>query len=132
MNKKTVKVMADKEVRKESLNLQYKFSAGELQNLGKELAEAQITLRQIEDDKKRVLDDWKARESSKSAEINNLSNKVSSGYEYRDIPCEVTINEPVNKKTARRLDTGEVVWVRELTDLDKQRTFEFENEEGQS
>ncbi len=129
-SKKKANVTADKETKKENLNLQYKFSQDELRDLGKELAESQIQLRQLDDDRKRVADEWKARISAKEAEIASLSNKVSSGYEYRDIPCEITLNEPINKKTARRLDTGETVWVRDLTDAEKQRTLQFDVEEG--
>lgn len=128
--KKKAAVTADKEVRKETRNLQYKFSPDELRQLGRDLAEAQIQMRQLEDDKKRVADEWKARISGKDAEIALLSNMVRSGYEYRDIPCEAVLNEPVNKKTVRRLDTGEVVGVYDLTDSEKQRTLQFENEEN--
>lgn len=126
---KKANVTADTETKKENLNLQYKFSPDELRQLGRYLAESQIQLRQLDDDRKCVVDEWKARISAKEAEIVSLSNKVSSGYEYRDISCEITLNEPINKKTARRLDTGEVVWVRDLTDSEKQRTLQFENEE---
>ena len=121
-----VKAEAIPEIRKENINLQYRFSPEELQTLGKDLAEAQIQSQQLEADRKRVADEWKARISAKEAEIASLSNKVSSGYEYRDIPCEITIGEPVGKKTARRLDTGEVVWVRDPTEGERQRTLEFQ------
>jgi hypothetical protein len=125
-NKKSITGKASTEVRKENINLQYKFTHDERLALGTELAEAQIVLRQLDDDRKRVADEWKARISAKEAEIASLSNKVSSGYEYRDIPCEITINEPVGKKTARRTDTNEVAWVRDLTDSERQRTLDFE------
>jgi hypothetical protein len=121
---------ADTETKKENLNLQYHFSQDELRDLGKKLAESQIQLRQLDADRKRVADEWNARISDKEAEITSLSSKVSSGYEYRDIPCEVTLNEPVNKKTARRLDTGETVWVRDLTNAEKQLTLQFDAERG--
>ncbi|MBE2178893.1 MAG: hypothetical protein IAE97_00270 [Chthoniobacterales bacterium] len=129
--KKAITGEATTEVRKENLNLQYKFSDDELRILGKELAEAQIQSRQLEDDRKRVADEWKAKISTKEAEIASLSNKVNSGYEYRDIPCEITLNEPVGKKTARRTDTGETVWVRDLTDSERQRTLDFSDGDAQ-
>lgn len=122
-------VTADKEIKKESLNLQYKFNAEELRILGHDLAEAQIQLRQLNDDRKRVADEWKAKISTKEAEIASLSNKVSSGYEFRQIPCEITLNEPINKKTIRRLDTGEIVGIQELSDYERQRTLKFEEGE---
>jgi hypothetical protein len=130
--KKTANVQAETEVKKENINLQYRFSGDELRQLGKDLAEAQIALRQLDDDRKRIADEWKARISAKEAEIASLSNKVSSGYEYRDIPCEITLNEPIGKKTARRTDTGEVAWVRDLTENERQRTLDFSEPSGDS
>jgi hypothetical protein len=125
MSTKKTTVTAETEVKKENINLQYRFSDEERRQLGIALGEAQITLRQL-DDRKQVADEWKARISAKEAEIASLSNKVSSGYEYRDIPCTITLNEPVGKKTARRTDTGETVWVRDLTDSERQRTLDFD------
>ena len=51
-----------------------------------------------------------------------------SGYEYRDIDCEVVLNEPPGKKTCTRLDTMQVIWCRELTPEEKQRTLSLEED----
>ncbi|MDR1190636.1 MAG: hypothetical protein LBK60_03090 [Verrucomicrobiales bacterium] len=53
---------------------------------------------------------------------------MHSGYDYRDIECEETLNEPVGRKTVRRLDTGAVVKVEELNDVERQRPLAFEEE----
>jgi len=105
--------------RKEKRNLRYDFTQDQLRTLGKELAEGQIKLRQMEDDKKMVMDEWKAKISFQEASITSLSNKVSSGYEYRDMACTATLNEPVKgQKTVRRDDNGEIVRIEEMTDAD--------------
>ena len=93
--------------------------------IGQDLAEKQIQLRQLEDDKKKAVAEWGSRLASMAADIQSISNKVSSGYKYRDIDCEVVINDPPGKKTCRRIDTMEVIWTRELSPEEKQRTLEL-------
>lgn len=102
-------------------NLAYQFSPEELIALGKELGESQIKLRQLDDDRKMVADEWKSKISSAEAHINSLSNKTSSGYEYRDIPCTVTYDCPVaGEKTITRDDTTEIVKVMLMDESEKQ------------
>jgi hypothetical protein len=102
-------------------NLDYHFTQDELIALGKELGESQLKLRQLDDDRKMVADEWKAKISSAEAHINSLSNKVSSGYEYRDIECTVTLNAPINgEKTITRNDTGAIVKIMLMDDSEKQ------------
>ena len=107
--------------KKIKMNLQYKFTKEELLDLGRTLGESQLALRQLDDDRKMVVDEWKAKISSQEATINDLSNKTSSGYEYRNIECSVTYDVPVKgQKTIMRLDSGDVVKIMEMDDAEKQ------------
>lgn len=102
-------------------NLDYHFTETELIALGKELGESQLKLRQLDDDRKMVADEWKAKISSAEAHINSLSNKVSSGYEYRDIECTVTYNTPVlGDKTITRNDTMAIVKIMPMDESEQQ------------
>lgn len=108
-------------------NLQYRFTEAELIALGKELGESQLKLRQLDDDRKMVADEWKAKISFAEAHINSLSNKTSSGYEYRDIECTVTLNTPVDgDKTVTRNDTGEIVKIMPMDESEKQDELPLE------
>lgn len=103
------------------VNLDYHFTEPELVALGKELGESQLKLRQLDDDRKMVADEWKAKISSAEAHINSLSNKTSSGYEYRDIDCTITLDDPIpGDKTMRRNDTGETVKIMQMDESEKQ------------
>ena len=126
--KKSVKGKADVERKPTKENLQYKFNQAELLTIGKELGEMQIQLRQLDDDRKKAADEWKSRISAAESGIASMSNKVTSGYEYRDIDCEVVLNEPPGKKTCTRLDTMQVIWCRELSPEEKQRTLSLEED----
>lgn len=109
-------------------NLQYAFTPDELIALGKELGESQIKLRQLDDDRKMVADEWKAKISSAEAHINSLSNKTSSGYEYRDIECTVTLDDPVaGDKTVRRNDSNEIVKIMPMEEFEKQQELPLDS-----
>jgi hypothetical protein len=84
--------------------------------LGKELAEANGQLTALEEDKKRVVSDFTAKVAAKEAEVSIGVNKIQSGYEWRELPCTITFNDPAaGKKTIRRDDTLESVAVENMT-----------------
>lgn len=102
-------------------NLDYHFTPDELIAMGRELGERQLRLRKLDDDRKMVADEWKAKISAEENAVNNLANKVSSGYEYRDIECTVTFNVPGDgQKTITRNDTGSLVRTLDMEEHEKQ------------
>lgn len=118
------------EVKKSKRTLQCKFAPAELLQLGKDLAERTKLYSQTEAEKKQVTKQFDAKLAEIEAQIQQLSNNLQSGYEYRSVDCTETVGEPEeNRKTVRRLDTNEVVEVRELTNDEKQRKLEFEKEQ---
>jgi hypothetical protein len=124
MKKKTAQL----EVRKTKRTLQCKFTPPEILQLGKDLAEKTNLARQIEAEKKQVVKQFDARLAEVEAQINQASNNIQAGYEYRTVDCTETIGEPdESKKTVRRLDLGEIIEIRELSSEEKQRALEFEN-----
>lgn len=109
--------------------LDYHFTHDELLVIGKELGECQLKLRQLDDDRKMVADEWKAKISSAENHITSLSNKTSSGYEYRDVECTITFDAPVaGEKTVTRNDTGAVVKILAMEDFEKQQELPLETE----
>lgn len=75
--------------RKENYNFRYQFTKEELEEKAKQLAKSCEERTSIEDEKKSVMSDFKAKIDSKTAEINHLSNNINSGYEYVTKTCEV-------------------------------------------
>ncbi|HWL51329.1 MAG TPA: hypothetical protein VNQ90_02780 [Chthoniobacteraceae bacterium] len=107
----------------ERKNLEYRFTNDELLGIAKKAAEEQTRLKSLEESKKMVMDEWKAKLSACQAEITNLSNKVSSGIEYRDYDCPVVYNEPRKGfKTCYHPETREVVYVKEMTQGEVDKT----------
>ena len=121
------------EVRKVKHTLKYQFNDAESLAHGRHLAEVSEQARQIEADKKRVVKDFDAKLAQAEAEMSLVGNKLTSGYEYREVECTETFGEPDDtKKTIRRHDSPAgpvVVAVKELTNEEKQRTLEFAKEQ---
>lgn len=107
----------------------YQFNDKEKLVIGKELAETTTALSTIEGDKKRIVADFQAKLAAKEAEVQSLSNKLTSGYEHREMSCTQTFNDPKpGKKTIRRDDTLESVAVENMTQDDLQCKLPIEGE----
>jgi hypothetical protein len=117
--------MKEQKVKK---NMRYSFTPEERLEVGKLLADAQIELCRVGEDKKRVADDFKAKESALDASVKSLSNKMSTGYEFRDIDCTIIYNDPkTGKKSLFRDDTGERIATDPMTAEELQEEIDLEN-----
>lgn len=106
------------ELNKETRPLRYEFSKEELHEIAVDLANHNQELRRIEEEKKSVVSEYGSRINITKERISSLSDKVSAGYEVRDIECEVKYHEPTKgMKTLTRLDTG-YTWKDKMTEYD--------------
>jgi hypothetical protein len=86
--------------------------------LGIQLAEARNETTQIESDFQRVKDEFKSKLSAVDARVTDLSNKVSSGYEMKEVKCAWVMDYPKpGKKTLVRLDLNNLGAVLPAADL---------------
>lgn len=97
----------------------------ELLSISKELARANQDLSSLLNQKKEANASFGARQKMSEGLIEDLSLKISTGQEYRDIECEITFDEPARKKIICRTDTGEVVETVKLATEDFQTELEF-------
>lgn len=101
----------------------------QLLQAGREMAETQNEVGRLEEDFKSVRDDWKAKISSAESRLTNLSGRISRGYDMKDTECTVYMDTPEEGlKTCLRNDTGEKVWVQEMTGSDKQLPLPLDDE----
>ena len=63
--------------------------------------------------------------ASLSAEHRRLSNEVRTKSTYRDVPCERRFDFVSGTISEHRIDTGEVVFERSMTEAEKQAEFDF-------
>ena len=107
-------------------DLEYRFTDSELQEMGRELSEKVIDHVKVELEKKEITKVFNDQIKAKMKLIKQLSYKIDSGYEVRDVSCEVYHNMPVyGKKTIMRMDTQET-WIEDMTDDE----FNLFNQDG--
>lgn len=105
------------------------FTADEITAKARELAAANRKRSDIEQRKKEIDADLKARIEEQNTLVQRLSEQITVGFEYRDIECRVDLDVPEKgQKTVIRLDTGEVVEVTRMTPDDCQMALELEEQ----
>lgn len=110
------------------LTLQHNFSQDEMLQLSKELAIANQEMDRLDEQRKSVTSDFKAKIDHQKSVIGVYSSKVNNGYEFRIVECEVEYHKPKKgNKTISRLDTGES-WVETMDNADY-NLFNQENED---
>lgn len=115
------------ETKKVTQRLRCNLSDEEKINAGKELAEATNELSSIEEDKTQVMADFKAQVTAQEAKVSMLSNKLRSGYELRNVQCEVIFGVPEShQKQTVRLDTNEIVSTETMSEEEKQGNLPLE------
>jgi hypothetical protein len=123
--KTTKKPMAKKaklETKKTKRLLRVVLTRDELLAAGKSQADKLIELGALENDRKRIADDFKAKMSALEAESANLANQISSGYVFRQVSCTEHLGTPEpTQKEIFRDDTGERVGVEEMNASEMQR-----------
>jgi hypothetical protein len=94
------------------------FSEAEAHALSLELAAGIIKLKAIVAEKKEVAKKYTADADKVKLACDDLSIKVSDGYEMRDIQCWVEYNKPATgQKQISRIDTAEV-FTEQMTEED--------------
>lgn len=112
-----------------SRSLEYRFTDEEKLEMSQVLAVETQNKRKLEDSKKAVMSQYGSQINEKAEAINTLSDKIASGYEYRNIDCFVEWHTPSkNKKTLTRSDTGES-WVDNMTEYDHNLFNQYQEEQ---
>jgi len=101
--------------------VKYQFSEDELKDLSNSMARKVSEKNEVEDQKKSVNSDFKAKIDGADAEINGLARKVQDKYEMRYMECEIIIDHKKKKVMSERLDTKEIVRERDMTEDELQQ-----------
>lgn len=111
------------------MSLRCTFTHDELVEQAKRLAEANRQKQRLEDDKKNIVAEYTSRITAQSLEVTVISEKVTNGYEHRDVECRVVYDQPkAGMKTIYRTDTGDVVDQRQMNDEERQLKLSLLNE----
>lgn len=113
-------------------NLRCQITDRQLMEEGKLLSEAGLNVRQLEEDKKRVMSDYTAKIKTEKAKMPPIEAKIRTGYEFRDVECTIEWSKPRKAwKTLTRIDTGER-FEEEMTPAECQTLMNFMNENQKS
>lgn len=111
---------------KEEMHLECILNDPEKLQYSKELSETVTLKTQAEENLKSFQTQKKAEITGCDAKINLLANKINTGKEYRDVECEITYDFAKKEKTWCRLDTGEIVKIRQIPEEEMQEEMSVE------
>lgn len=119
-------------MRKVTEYLKYTFTQAETEAHSQELARQIQALQRLEDQRKEVVANLKAQIEAASGTARDLSQKITNGYEYRNIECEVMLNTPARgRKSIYRLDTNAFVREMAMTADELQGDLPLDGESGE-
>lgn len=125
----TVKDLKGKPSKNRPYNVHYKFTEEEIKLKSSDLATNNLEKVRLEDKKKEVMSDYKAKIDKVVADTNLLARQVNSGYEMRDISCDVYLNQPIEgQKVIVRTDTNEIHKIEEMEAHEFQEPIPFEED----
>lgn len=111
--------MTEKE-HKESRSLPVMLTDSEVLRFSSALAKESLDLAETDAEKKEVAADFKAKATRHEATIGELSRKISTRREYRDVECIWEFYWDEGKKILCRTDTGEEIDSRPITEYERQ------------
>ena len=113
-------------------SLPVRFTADELRGKADELADKFTKSNKLEEEKKQVGADYKARLDTLGAEMKQLSRHISEKCEYQQVECQAYLDYPeIGKKTIYRTDTGDQVGIETMTPADRQMAIQWiKDQEG--
>jgi len=103
--------------------LKYQFTESEKKTLSEEMARNVKEKDSVTNELKSIQGQFNARKKQAEAVISECAEKISSGYEYRQIDCETVRDFATGYVIAQRLDTYEIVENRKMTMADRQMTI---------
>ena len=111
-------------VRTEKRLCRYEFSVEEKRDIASELANGIADLQRMEDNKKSIMSQIKSEMDSKQSKINLSAEHLRSGFEMRDIECEVVYAYVDDVVRWIRTDNGEVAHERKMRPDERQMKLE--------
>jgi hypothetical protein len=116
-------------VKKEKRLCRYEFSKEEKTDIANDLANSVADLQRMDDNKKSVMSQIKSEMDAKQSAINLAAERHRSGFEMRDLECEVVYAYVDDVVRWIRTDTGEVAHERKMRPDERQADLPLESSE---
>ena len=105
--------------------LKYVFTEEEKRGLAENMVRKVTEAEDLEDQKKAVTSEYTAKINSAQAEAQSTAKKLTSGFEMRSVDCEEQLDYDQKKVTTIRLDDGEIVENRTMSNLELQQSLDL-------
>ena len=102
-------------------SLKYVLTGEELKKISEQMANAVLERDEALDGLKSVQAQFKARITGAEAMISLSASKIQTGYEFRNINCEVQRDYDTGQIQLIRIDTGEIIETRAMTASERQQ-----------
>jgi len=109
--------------KKEDHLLKCKFTGLEKAKLSMQMADAVTNINNLEADMKSAKSQFGSKIDEQKAVVTHCANALTSGYEQRKVEVQHTYDHESGQYTLTRLDTGEVIVERVLSDDEMQMEF---------
>lgn len=126
MSEHLIKTTKREKVRKFAI---YYFNQEELLDIGKNVGRKVQESKALEDQKKAVTSDFKARIDSVDAEINLMSTHLQTGFCHKDYECYLVRNYTTHTREYWDVNTSELITTEKLTPEDYQMKLDLEESE---
>lgn len=91
----------------QTIPVKHIYTNDEIEQLGRELAREEITLREIQAEFAEVKNDWNKKITNSKDTISELSTNIEAGEVTKEYECEVQMNKPMEgKKTCTPVEGG--------------------------
>lgn len=104
----------------------YHFNGEELLQIGKDISQQLADLRQLENHKKAVVSEFKAKMDAKESEIQINSGYIQNGFCYRNYECYLVRNFDAGIREYFDIHTGDLITTEKLTPDDYQTKIDLE------
>ena len=102
----------------------YRFSDKEKGEIANDLAQKQIDMKIVEDEKKSIMASYMDQLKRFLWDINRMSRDVVDGFEMRDFECIIEKDYKAHLKQYKDIHTGKIVAERPLDPSDYQQEFD--------
>lgn len=113
------------DIQKASEMLKCDLQDTELLQFGEDLANAQSEIHELNTQLDGIKKEYKSKTSALEAEVDKLGNLLRQKYQMREVECEVTCDYDEGIVIVKRMDTGEEVKRRPMTDSELQRELKL-------
>src|SRR5688500_11723895 len=107
--------------------LRYDFTDSEVLSMARMQSEHLEALETLEEQKKQVAEDFKARITGVEVQVSMLRPRMVSRYEMRPVEVEIRFDDPeVGVKSSYRMDCGELLRTVPMEDHERQEELPLE------